>query len=159
MPKAISPPRITPTTARGSIFPCQPPPPFPPPPLQMQRRQTQNLTPPLISQLLPHNTIHTTPNRLATLIDQHTRIVVELHHRAVLPLHLLRRAHNHGVSNVASSHFVGRADGDSAAGLGTEVALFLDDDDDAVAWGCGLESGVVGRGWEGVYRFWRRASS
>jgi hypothetical protein len=40
------------------------------------------------------------------------------------------------VTNVAATDFVGGADTDAAAGagFGAEVALFLDDDYDAVAW-------------------------
>ena len=67
--------------------------------------------------------------------------------------------------DVAAAHFVGGADGDAAAGagFGAEVALFLDDDDDAVAW-----RGRLGTGWMGdgggrdgggqTYRLWRRGS-
>ena len=47
------------------------------------------------------------------------------------------------MSDVAAADFVGGADGDAAAGsgFGAEVALFLHDDDNAVAWGGMLEGG------------------
>jgi len=105
----------------------------------MHRRQTQDLTPLPFPQLLPDHTVQPTPDRLATLVDQDARIVGELHDTTVGPLVLLRRAHDNGVANVAAADLVGGRDGDTAsrAGFGAEVALFLDDDDDAIACGSG----------------------
>lgn len=77
---------------------------------QMHRRQTQYLTPLLIPQLLAHHTIHPTPNRLAPLIDQHARVIVELHHAAVRALVLFCRADDDGVADVAAADFVGGGD-------------------------------------------------
>jgi hypothetical protein len=143
-----------------SLLPHLNPPSFPPLlpsphlPLQMHRRQTQNLTPLLPPQLLAHKTRESTPNRLPALVDQHASVVVEFHHAAVGARVLLSRPHDDCVSDVAAADFVGGADGDAAAGsgFGAEVALFLHDDDDAVAWieelgefeyvkGCGGEMG------------------
>jgi len=109
----------------------------------MHRRQTENLTPLLSPQLLSHQTRQPTPNRLPALVNQNTSVVVELHHAAVRARVLFRRPHDDCVSDVAAADFVGGADGDAAAGsgFGAEVALFLHDDDNAVAWGGMLEGG------------------
>lgn len=101
----------------------------------MHRCQTQNLTPLLIPQLLPHNPIQSTPNRLPRLIDEHARIIIEPDDAPVLALHLLLRAHHNGVPDVAAPHFVGGGDGDGAPGFGAEVALLLDNYYYTVAWG------------------------
>ena len=47
------------------------------------------------------------------------------------------------MSDVATTDFVGGADGHAAsgAGFGTKVALLLNDDDDAVAWEIALDAG------------------
>ena len=100
----------------------------------MHRRQTQNLTPLHIPQLLPYNPIQPTPNRLPILINQHARIVVEADNTPVLALVLLLRAHHDRVPDVASADLVGGGDGDRV-GFGAEVALFLHDYYYAVAWG------------------------
>ena len=103
----------------------------------MHRRQTQNLTPLLPPQLLAHQTRKSTPNRLPALVNQHASVVIEFHHAAVRARVLLGRPHDYCVPDVAAADFVGGADGDAAAGagFGAEVALFLYDNDDAVAWG------------------------
>lgn len=129
----------------------------------MHRRQTQNLTPLLVPQLLPHDAIHARPNGLPALVNQHTSIIIKPDHTAVRPLVLLRRAHDDGVPNVAAADFVGGADGDGAARFGAEVALFLDNDDDAIAWEWGgwVRWVVWGRGSvDGAvrYQFWRDVS-
>lgn len=95
----------------------------------MHRRQTQNLTPPPLPQLLPHNPIQPTPNRIPTLIHQHASIIVKPYHTAIGSLVLVFRANDDGVPDVAATDLVGRADGDGtpASGFRTEVALFLDD--------------------------------
>jgi hypothetical protein len=99
----------------------------------MHRRQTQNLTPLHISQLLSHNPIQSRPNRLSILINQHTRVVIESHDRSIFPLVLLPAAHDDCVSDVAASNFVGCGDRDGV-GFGTEVSLLLDDYYYSVAW-------------------------
>lgn len=117
----------------------------------MHRCQTQDLRPLVIPQLLSHHAIQPRPNRLASLIYEHARIVIEIHHAAVGSLGFLRGAHHHCVSDVASSDFVCGGDGDGGA-FGAEVALFLHDDDYAVAWRGRLEGVVVVRlvdGWMG----------
>lgn len=98
----------------------------------MHRRQTQNLAPFHISQLLPHHTVQSTPNRLPVLVDQHARVVVEAHDTPVLALVHLLGAHDDGVPDVAAADLVGCGDGDGVA-FGAEVALLLDDDYDAVS--------------------------
>lgn len=103
-------------------------------PLQMHRRQTQYLTPALVPQLPAHHAVQPTSNRLSALVNQHTSIIVELDNTAVRALVFLCCADYDGVSDVAAADFVGGADGDGAAGFGTEGALFLDDYYYAVAW-------------------------
>lgn len=78
--------------------------------LQMHRRQTQNLAPLRALQLLSHQTAQTTANRLATLVDQHASVVVELHYAAVGARVFLCCADHYGVADVAAAHFVGGAD-------------------------------------------------
>lgn len=102
--------------------------------LHMHRRQTQNLTPLLLPQLRRHHPTHTRPNRLARLINQHTRIIIELDDAAIRALPFLGRSHDDGVAHVAAADFVGGGDGDGGA-FGAEVALLLDYDYDAITWG------------------------
>ena len=102
--------------------------------LDMHGCQGQNLRPLLLPQLRRHNTADSRPNGLAGLVDQHAGVVVKLDHAAVRSLPLLRCAHDDCVADVSSSYFVCCADGHAVARLRAEVALLLDDYDDAVAW-------------------------
>ena len=68
------------------------------------------------------------------------------------------------MTDIPAAHFLGR--GGDAGEFGAEVALLLDDDDDAVTWGAGgsADGGVgSGAGWDfgggEVYQSSRRASS
>lgn len=99
----------------------------------MHRRQRQDLRPLLLPQLRRNNAADSRTDGLASLVDQHAGVVVELDHAAVWALPLLRCAHNDCVSNITTSYFVCCADGHAVAGLGAEVALLLDDNYDAVA--------------------------
>lgn len=98
----------------------------------MCRCQTQDLAPPHIPQLLSNHTAQSTPNWLAGLVDQDARVIVEADDAAVLSLVLLLRANDHGMTDVATTDFIGGGDGDSV-GFGTEVALLLNDYNDAVS--------------------------
>ena len=101
--------------------------------LQMHRRQTQDLAPLHVPQLLSHYSIQSTADRLPVLVDENTCVVVEAHHAAIRPLVLLLCAHHDCVSDISSSDFVGGGDGDSVR-FCAKVALLLNDYYDAVAW-------------------------
>src|ERR1700753_4012004 len=76
-------------------------------PSNMRRRQTHNLAPPLLPQLLRNRPTQPRPNRLARPIDEHPPIIVKPHIAAVLPPPLLARAHDDCVPDVAAPHLVG----------------------------------------------------
>jgi len=101
----------------------------------MNRRQTQNLAPALLTDLLTDNAGHARPDGLTILGDQHARVVVEAHDGPVLALHLLLGAHHHRVPDVAAPHLVRRRDlrRRRRPALRPEVALLLHHHDDAVA--------------------------
>lgn len=96
--------------------------------LQMHGRQRQNLTPLLILQLGTHNSVQSRTNRVSSLSYKHTSIIIEPHHRPILPLHLLCCPDYDRVSDVATTDFVRSTDGDGAArtGFWTKISLFLD---------------------------------
>jgi hypothetical protein len=100
----------------------------------MHRRQRQDLGPLHLSQFGGHDTADSGSNRLAGLVDEDAGIVVELDHAPVWPLPLLRCAHYHGMSYIASTDLVRCADGNAVAGLGAKVALLLDDYHYAIAY-------------------------
>lgn len=102
--------------------------------LDVHGRQRQDLRPLLLPQFCCHDAADSRPNGLAGLVDQHAGVVVELDHATVRSLPLLRCAHDDCVADISSPHFVGGADGHAVAGLGSKVALLLNDYDDAVAW-------------------------
>ena len=99
----------------------------------MHGRQRQDLGPLLLPQLRRHDAADSRPNGLAGLVDEDASIIVELDDAAVRALPLLRGAHDDGVAHISSPDFVRGADGYAVARLRAEVALLLDDDDDAVA--------------------------
>lgn len=101
--------------------------------LYVHGRQRQDLGPLLLPQLRRHHAADSRPNGLARLVDEHAGVVVELDDAAVRALPLLRCAHDDGVTHVSSPYFVRGADGYAVARLGAEVALLLDDYDDAIA--------------------------
>jgi hypothetical protein len=74
--------------------------------LYVHGRQRQDLGPLLLPQLRRHHAADSRPNGLA---------------------------HDDGVTHVSSPYFVRGADGYAVARLGAEVALLLDDYDDAIA--------------------------
>lgn len=86
----------------------------------------------MLPQLGAHDPADAGADGLAVLVDQYAGVVAERDDAAVLPLRVVLRAHHDGVADVATADFVGGGNGDAAAGFGTERALFLDDDDDAV---------------------------
>ena len=98
----------------------------------MHGRQTQNLTPLHIPQLLSHNPIQPAPNGFSILVYQHTRVVIESDHRSILALVLLLGPNDDGVPDVTTADFVGGGDG-NGVGFGAEVALLLDYDYYSVA--------------------------
>lgn len=101
----------------------------------MHGRKRENLGPLHVVQLASDQAVQSRADGLASFVDEHASIVVELDDAAVWSLISLCRAHHDGVSNVSSPHLVRRTDGHAAAGagLGTKVALLLNDYDDSVA--------------------------
>lgn len=80
-------------------------------------------------------TVQSGAYRLSTLVYQDTGVVIELDDAPVWPLALLCCAYYNRMSDIAAADLVGGADGHAAsrAGLGTEVSLFLDDDNNTIA--------------------------
>jgi hypothetical protein len=75
-------------------------------------------------------TIQSSTDRITGFVDQNTRIIVELDETSIRSLDFLARSNDNCMSNIASTDFVG--DTAVCGVFGTEVSLFLDDDDDAV---------------------------
>lgn len=126
--------------------------------LHMHGRQRQDLGPLLLPELCGNDTAHARSNGLASLVDQHAGVVVELDHASVRSLPLLRCPHYDGVPHVSTSHLVRRADGHAVARLGAEVSLLLHDHDDTVA--CYPSTAVpCWRKTQLTYRLLRGASS
>lgn len=98
--------------------------------LQMYWSQTQYLAPLHLSQLCAYDAVQSRSNRFAGLVDEHAGIIVEPHHASIWSLELLLGPHDYRMTNVSSSHFIGRrcTDRSSWAGLWTEISLLLDDD-------------------------------
>lgn len=105
--------------------------------LSIGRSHTQNLAPPPPPQLSTHDAVHARSDRVAGLVDEHARVVVEADHAAVGPLHLFPRAHDDGVPDVPALDFVGGG-GDAHAGV-AGAPLFLDDGYDSVTCGRGSQ--------------------
>lgn len=92
---------------------------------------------PAISGSVGGPTVQSGTDRISRLADQDTCIVVELDHASIWPLQLLLCAHDNSVSDISTADLVcggGRYTATAWARLGTEVALLLDDDDDALSW-------------------------
>lgn len=75
-------------------------------------------------------TIQSSTDRITGFVDQNTRIIVELDETSIRSLDFLARSNDYCMSNITSTDFVG--DTAVCGVFGTEVSLFLDDDDDAV---------------------------
>lgn len=101
--------------------------------LCVHRSHTQDLAPLLPPQLRADDPVDARPDRLARLVDQNTRIVVEAQDASILPLDPVACAHDDGVADVAALDLVGG--GGAGHARGVEGALLLDDADDAVADG------------------------
>ena len=102
----------------------------------MHRRQTQNLTPLHLLQFRTNNTVQSGTDRISGLANQHTSIIIKLDNASIWALELLLCADNDGVADVTAAYFVGCGCGDGTgawAGFWAEVALLLDDYDDAFA--------------------------
>ena len=102
----------------------------------MHRRQTQDLTPLHLLQLRTNNPVQSGTNRVSRLAYQHTSIIVKLDNASIWALKLLLRANNDGVADVTATYFIGCGCGDRTGawtGFWAEVALLLDDYDDAFA--------------------------
>lgn len=87
----------------------------PPSRLKVHRCKRQDLTPLVIPQLRSHNTVQSASDRLPTLVDEHTSIVVKAHNAAIRPLVLFLCPDHDRMSDISSSHLVRCRDGDRAA--------------------------------------------
>ena len=99
----------------------------------MHWRQAQNLTPLSLPQLLSHDTVQPRTQWLPRLINKHTSIIIKAYKRPIWSCVLLFGTDNDGVSDVTSANLCRRC-GDTGE-FCAEVALFLDDDDNAVSCG------------------------
>lgn len=77
-------------------------------------------------------TVHSCPDGIPCLIDQHTGIITKPHHTSIRPLQLLLHAHHNRMSNITAADFVGESGG--TASLGPGGPLLLDNDDYPVTW-------------------------
>lgn len=91
----------------------------------MRRRHTQDLAPLLPPQLSADDTVDARADGVSGLADEDAGVVIELDDAAVGALHLLPRADDNGVSDVAALHLVRRRGG-THTGIGG-AALLLDD--------------------------------
>jgi len=106
---------------------------WPPQPIPscLHRRHAENLAPLLLAQLGAYDAIDARANGVASLVDEHTGVVVKLDHAAVGPLHPVLCPHDDGVPDVAPLDLVRCRHAGHALGHGS--ALLLDDDHDAVS--------------------------
>lgn len=95
----------------------------------LHRRHAQYLTPLLVPQLLSHNAVDATTDRVSGLVDEHARVVLEPHRTPVAPADPVPRPHHYCVSDIASLD-LGSAGRRHARSMG--ASLFLYDDDDSV---------------------------
>lgn len=101
----------------------------------MHRGQGKNLGPLLAAKLLAHDSVHSCPDGIPSLVHQHTGIITKSYHRAIWPLQLLLHAHHNSMSDITAADFVG--EGGSTASLGPGGPLLLDNDDYSVTDCCG----------------------
>lgn len=81
-------------------------------------------------------TVQSGPNGISGLADQDAGIVIELHYTSIRPLQLLLCAHDNSVSHISTANLVGGSCRYAATAwtrLRTEIALFLNDNDNAIA--------------------------
>lgn len=77
-------------------------------------------------------TIHSCPDGIPCLIDQHTGIIAKSHHTPIWPLQLLLHAHHNRMANVTTADFIGESGGTASFSPGGP--LLLDNDDYPVTW-------------------------
>jgi hypothetical protein len=95
----------------------------------MHRRHAQYLAPLLLPELGAHHSIDPRSYRVAGLVEEHASIVIEAHNGAIGSLCLVLGADDDGVSHIAALDFAG---GRGGVHIVTNIALLLDDDDDAI---------------------------
>jgi len=93
----------------------------------LHRCHAQYLAPLLRPQLLSHDAVDATSDRVAGLVDEHARVVVEPDRAAVAPADPVPRPYHDCVSDITSLD-LGAAGGCHACGVGASLLLYYDDD-------------------------------
>lgn len=90
-----------------------------------------------LSPKLPETlTVHSCPNGVSGLVDQHTSIITESDEGAIRALQFLLHANNNGMSDITTADLVRKRSG--GRGFGTCGSLLLDDDDYPITY-CAID--------------------